>query len=370
MTDARRPPPRELAVDALRAAALLPVVAVNWVGYASLPDAGPLGAAVPAASWWAQGSLIAVAVLLAAKGITLLTFLFGYGQGLSRRARGADAHAVRRRRMRRLLLLGVLHGALIYAGDILTLYAVCGLVMLGWSRLRLRQLRRRAIVLLSVSLVLMAVMSVGVVAMAGYKDPAPLSSLATPSSWPDWLALNARGYLTGLAAMLFLGFLMPLGVMTAGLLAARLRLFSHPRWRPALQRWAKRWLWPGLIVNLVWGLVLWEALRSGQGDWPAAIYAFGFYVAMPLLAGLVPAWVLAAQQGGAVVQRLAALGRHTLSLYVGSSLLSLAVFSGVGLALPLGTATLLVMAVLYWGVWLAVAPRWRGRLPLEAWLSR
>mgnify|MGYP003588204663 CR=1 FL=1 len=39
MTDAGRQPPRELAVDALRSLALLPVVAVNWVGYAALPDA-------------------------------------------------------------------------------------------------------------------------------------------------------------------------------------------------------------------------------------------------------------------------------------------------------------------------------------------
>ena len=36
-----RPPQRVAAVDALRALALLPVVAVNWVGYPALPDAGP-----------------------------------------------------------------------------------------------------------------------------------------------------------------------------------------------------------------------------------------------------------------------------------------------------------------------------------------
>ncbi|RZJ85321.1 MAG: DUF418 domain-containing protein [Massilia sp.] len=68
--------------------------------------------------------------------------------------------------------------------------------------------------------------------------------------------------------------------------------------------------------------------------------------------------------------RLALLGRHTLSLYIGSSLLSLAVLSGAGLALPLGTAALAVLALLYWAAWVALVQRWRGRLPLELWLSR
>jgi uncharacterized protein len=300
----------------------------------------------------------------------VLTFLFGYGQGLSRRARGSNAQTVRRRRMCRLLLLGMLHGALIYAGDILTLYAACGLVMLGWTQLRLRQLWRRCTVLFLVSLALIVLLSVAVVLMDDGAGSASPASLAAPNDWLGWLALNASGYFTGLAALLFLGFLMPLGVMTAGLLAARLRLFSHPRWRPQLQRWARRWLVPGLAINLLWGLALWHALRAGMDGWSQAIYAFGFCVAIPLLAGLVPWLVLAAQRGSARTQRLAALGRHTLSLYIGSSLVSLAVLSGAGLGLPLGTAALVMASVLYWALWLSLAPRWRGRLPLEAWLSR
>lgn len=370
MTDARRPPPRDLAVDALRALALLPVVAVNWVGYALLPDAGPLGAATPADSWWAQGWLIVIATLLAGKGITLLAFLFGYSQGLSRQARGDQADAARRRRMRRLLLLGVVHGVLIYAGDILTVYAACGLLMLSWSRLRLRQLRRRFITLLTVELMLIVLVSPWIVHLARSEPPQVLSSLATPIGWPGWLALNAWGYFINQMSMLLLGFLLPLGLMTAGLMAARLRLFSHPRWRAALQRCARRWLWPGLTLNLAWGLALWHVLRIAEPGWSDVLYAFSMYVAMPLLVGLVPWLVLAAQRREAAMARLALAGPHTLSFYIGSSLLSLALLSGTGLALPLGTAALGMLALLCWSLWVAVAPRWRGRLPLEAWLSK
>ena len=370
MTDARRQPPRDLAVDALRALALLPVVAVNWVGYASLPNAGPLGAATPADSWLAQGGLIVVATLLAGKGITLLAFLFGYSQGLSRRARGTQAAAVRRRRMGRLLLLGLVHGLLVYAGDILTLYAACGLMMLNWSRLPLRRLRRRFIVLMAVELVLLALIAPWVIDLARSEPAAALASLATPNDWPGWLALNAWGFFVNQMSMLLLGFLLPLGLMTAGLMAARLRLFSHPRWRPLLQRCARRWLWRGLALNLAWALALWHGLRTAAPGWADFTYAFSMYVAMPLLVGLVPWLVLVAQRRAAAMERLASAGRHTLSLYIGSSLLSLALLSGVGLALPLGTAALGMLALLYWGAWVALAPRWRGRLPLESWLSR
>lgn len=370
MTDARRQPPRDLAVDALRALALLPVVAVNWVGYATLPDAGPLGAATPADSWLAQGWLIAIATLLAGKGITLLAFLFGYSQGLSRQARGDQADAVRRRRMRRLLLLGLVHGLLIYAGDILTLYAACGLLMLSWSGLRLRQLRRRFLVLLAVELALLVLVAPWMIHLAADEPRAVAASLATPIGWAGWLALNGWGFFLNLLGMLLLGFLLPLGLMTAGLFAARLRLFSHPRWQPALQRCARRWLWPGLALNLAWGLTLWHGLRTAAPGWADVAYAFSMYVAMPLLAGLVPWLVLVAQRRAVAMQRLAPAGRHTLSLYIGSSLLSLGVLSGVGLALPLGTSALAMVALLYWGLWVVLAPRWRGRLPLESWLSR
>lgn len=370
MTDAGRQPPREVAVDALRALALLPVVAVNWVGYAFLPDAGPLGAAAPADSWLAQGWLIAVATLLAGKGITLLAFLFGYSQGLSRQSRGLQARAVRRRRMGRLLLLGLVHGLLIYAGDILTLYAACGLLMLNWSGLHLRQLRRRLIALLAVELVFLVLIAPWMMHLAAEEPQDVSASLATPTSWLGWLALNSWRFFINQMSMLLLGFLLPLGLMTAGLMAARLRLFSHRRWRPALQRWARCWLWPGLVLNLAWGLLLWHGLRTAKPGWADVAYAFSMYVAVPLLLGLVPWWVLAAQRRAAAMERLALAGRHTLSLYIGSSLLSLALLSGVGLALPLGTAALCMLALLYWGAWVAVVPRLRGRLPLEAWLSR
>lgn len=370
MTDARRPSPREAAVDGLRALALLPVVAVNWVGYAALPDAGPLAAAQPAGSAWGQGALFVVAALLAGKGVALLSFLFGYGQGLSRRARGVQAEAARRRRVGRLLLLGLAHGLLVYAGDILTTYAICGWLMLGWSQLRLRRLWRRLCVFALVHTGLIAAVAAWLLLTEPAGPVTMLGSLAAPNSLAGWLAVNAGGFVLNQLNVLLAGLFLPLALMTAGLMAARLRLFSHRRWRPALARLARRWCWPGLLANVAWGAAMMLALESGDEHGSLALYAFNAHVAVLWLLGLVPLLVLAAQRGAGWMQRLAPLGPHTLSVYIGSSLLSLLVLGGAGLALPLGTAALALLALLYWGAWLALAPRLHGRLPLERWLSR
>lgn len=374
MTEARHPPPglppRDAAVDALRALALLSVIAVNWVGYAALPDAGPLGAARPADSWWGQFWLVAIAALLAGKGVTLLSFLFGYSQALSRRARGPQARAIRRRRMGRLLLLGLLHGLLIYMGDILTTYALCGLLLLNWSGLRLRQLRRRLIGLVILQLMLTLPLAWWLWNQAGGEAPAALRSLSTSTSWLAWTGLNAGSFAIGQLGTVLLGLPMPLSLMTAGLIAARLRLFSHRRWRPALRRCAQRCLWPGLLLNLAWGLALWDALRTQDASREQLCFALYLYPAMLMLIGLLPGLVLAAQRGGRIMAALAPAGRHTLSMYLGSSLLSWLLLSGAGLAWPLGTAALALLSLLYWGLWVSLAPRLQRRLPLEAWLSR
>lgn len=361
---------RELAVDGLRALALLAVIAVNWVGYTSLPEAGPLGPAQAASSWLAQLSLALVAVLLAGKGISLLAFLFGYSQGLSRRARGRDALAHRRLRMRRLLALGLLHGVFIYMGDVLTLYAISGLLILSWSGLRLRQLWRRMMMLLGLELLLSLAIAVWLLQGGWVEKSAELRSLAQATTWWGWIRLNGGNFIAGVLGQLLLALPFFTGLMTAGLIAARLRLFSHRRWRASLQRWASRWLWPGLVLNLVWGLTLWQALRSQNERLEQLCWSVYIWFALALLAGLVPRLVLAAQRGSRLVLQLAPAGPHTLSIYIGSSLLSLLLFSGLGLALPFGTAALLGLSLLYWSLWISWAPRIKIRLPLEAWLSR
>lgn len=362
-----RPPQRVAAVDALRALALLPVVAVNWGGYGALPDMGPMAPPTPAGSGLAEAVSWLLHALIAGKGISLLAFLFGYSQGLSQ-DRGEAGLARRRRRLGKMLLLGVLHGTLLYMGDILTLYAVAGSVLAMWAGIRLSQLKVRMAVLL--------VLDLGVIALTFFMatlvmDHTPSTPLSQPAGWAEWTLRNGGHFLSSTIAFVILGLPTPLLLMTAGLMAARLRLFSHPRWEPMLSRWSRRWLLPAIVVNIAFTTLLWPGLRDGDAFISGQYAIFYLYPTLLLLSAAVPAVVLRMRRDPRLLHLLAPLGRHTLTLYLLSSVLSFALFSGAGLAWKPGTVVVALLSLAYWGGGVALAhligPR---RLPLEAWLSR
>ncbi len=362
------PPSRIAVVDALRALALMPVVIVNWVGYPALPDAGPLSPPSPVDSPLAQALSFLLHALVAGKGISLLAFLFGYSQALSQRSRSETARAHRRQRLQRMAVLGLLHGCLLYMGDILTTYAVCGWVMLGWMSRRLSEVRvrLRVIVALNVLIMLLAVVLAQMPVSASTSVP-----LTTPMSWSSWVLSNAGHYLAMVITIIVLGLPLPLLLMTLGLIAGRLRLFSHPRWRPALAAWARRWGWPALLLNVLCVTLLWPGLSVGDVR-DGSHFAIGYlYPTLLLLSAAVPALVLMLHRQPKWLQLLAPMGRHTLTIYIGSSVVSLLLFSGAGLAWQPGTALALLLALLYWGAGLVLSHLLGSRrLPLEAWMSR
>jgi len=362
--------PREQAVDALRALALLAVFCVNLSGYVTLPDAGPLAPASPADSGLALGLTALIAVLFQGKGYALLAFLFGYSQALSWQARGEDALMARRRRMVRLLWLGLAHGLLIYMGDILTTYALCGLIMLRWPGQRLSVLLRRWYWLLAATLVM--VLGLALAFPVGSDPPREASvSLATAMPVLQWVAFNAAQFGAVQLSVTLVALPMVLCLMLGGLIAGRLRLFSHQRWRGCLRNTARRWLLRGLLVNLLLGA--WQASLLSQAPDAALLLVWLSFVYAPLLLlGLVPWLVLKFQGGQALLHRLVPAGRYSLSMYLSSSLLGLLLFSGAGLNWQPGTVGATLLAAVWWGLWLPVAKglQARGqRLLPEAWLA-
>ncbi|WP_067065602.1 DUF418 domain-containing protein [Roseateles chitosanitabidus] len=362
-----RPPQRVAAVDALRALALLPVVAVNWGGYGALPDMGPMSPPTPAGSVLAEAVSWFLHALIAGKGISLLAFLFGYSQGLSQ-DRGEAGLARRRRRLGKLLLLGVLHGTLLYMGDILTLYAVAGSVLALWAGIRLSEMKVRIGVLLLLEL---GVIALTFVMASMTLDHVPSTPLAQPATWADWTLRNAGHFLSTTIAFVILGLPTPLLLMAAGLMSARLRLFSHPRWEPMLARWSRRWLLPAVGVNIAFASLLWPGLREGDAFVSGQYAIFYLFPTLLLLSAAVPAVVLRLRRDPRLLALLAPLGRHTLTLYLTSSVLSFALFSGAGLSWQPGTVVVALLSLAYWvgGVALAHVIGAR-RLPLESWLSR
>jgi uncharacterized protein len=157
---------RVASVDVLRGVALLGILAMNVVFF-GLP--GPCydnptrggGDAGLNLGLWAFNH-----VVFDAKMMTLFSMLFGAGlvlMGGRADARGARLGWVYYRRVFWLLVIGLLHAYLLWSGDILVLYALCGLLLYP-----LRRLSPRALLIVG-TLVMLVILPVGVVIEGGVR---------------------------------------------------------------------------------------------------------------------------------------------------------------------------------------------------------
>ena len=366
-------PAREPLVDALRGAAVIGVVLVNAAGYSNFPDTlHVVPPPVPAGSWpaiVAQGLLLTV---LQAKAWPLLSFLFGWSFAQSMRARGSGARAHRRRWLWRLLLIGLLHGALVYAGDVLTAYALTGFLLLPLARWRLRRLRRLWFVLFAG-----AVASAGLQALALHEliavartDPGVLASgpgYGSAASLLEHVGLSLPAYLwTQLLLTPFIAFSL-LWLMVSGLIVGRLRGLSRPRWQTAWA-WHARWALPvGLLLNAAVAVIM---LRGGTTvEQPPSLWSAAHGLVGPLLSFGFLAW--AASRRPAPLMALAPAGRRSLSVYLGSSLAFLIMLGGAGLGWGplLGSVSTLVVSMVMAAV-LVLGVTWAERMGRRGWLER
>jgi uncharacterized protein len=149
---------RHEVIDFLRGCALLGILVMNIQSFAmpfsayfnptALGDRGPLDFGI-----WLAGHLF-----FDQKFMAIFSILFGAGIVLmtSRaEARGVRPARLHYRRMFALLIFGLIHAYLIWYGDILVLYAVCGSIVFLFRRLRPGWLLAIGIVVLSVESVFM-----------------------------------------------------------------------------------------------------------------------------------------------------------------------------------------------------------------------
>jgi len=369
--------PREPFPDALRALAMLAVLTVNAAGYLVAPWGALLGARVPSDSAAAGAVQGLTAALLQGKGYPTLAFLFGMGLWLAMRRRSAQRAKERGvARQKKLLALGVLHGVFVYFGDILTLYALIGWHLLArvhepWRALRQR-LHRALWWTLGVTALSVAVMGwlAAIGGLAGSESDAGEPTFALARQWRAFWLLNGSAYAVVQVGALLLSWPLLRLCMLCGVAAARLRLLTHRRWRSALTRWTVRLTAPLLLLNLAYGLATVSVpVASERAYW---VESLGNLVGPPLAAVYVMALALAAQGGRARwCHWLAPLGRRTLTLYIGHSLLCVLLFAGVGLGLQPGTRDMALFSLVLWclALWAARASG-NQAWPLEAWLAR
>ncbi|MGZ9929402.1 DUF418 domain-containing protein [Streptomyces sp. NC-S4] len=383
-TGGSAPAARRLAdVDALRGFALWGILLVNITFMASAYRGS--GVDDPA-----FGSGLDTAVrfvtetFFEAKFYLLFSFLFGYSFTLQLTSAERDGATFLPRFLRRcagLFVLGLCHAVLLFPGDILTTYAVLGLVLLAVHRLRPRTAARTAVVLLGATAVaylllaaLVAAAGGGGIDTAAVGEQGRQATEALRGDAGSVIATHLR-QLPDVAFMLaFFQAPAAFAAFLLGLAAGKRKALTDPiRHLPVLRRLQ----WTGFTVGLAGGLVWAHAGHAHPGTAYQLVAVAVDVVTAPLLAAAYGATVLrilAGPRGPRLAAVLAPAGRMTLTNYLTQSLVLALVFTGFGAALvgrvapapvTLTALTLFAAQLLFSRWWLA-----RHRYGPVEWLLR
>lgn len=351
-------PNRIATLDIVRGVAVMGILAMNIVAFSMPFQAYMNPTAYGLESQADLGSWLFSFIFIDGKMRGLFSFLFGASTLLviqQARAAGESPAKIHYARMFWLLIFGLLHFYFIWFGDILTMYALTGLILFFFRNLSVRTLILWGIALLLVQLTLMA--------GGAWQVHQFSAAMAAPHPDPEIVAA-------------WHGFEEAFGRPTARDLAQNMGLFLGSWDGLVQQRLIVQGLEPFtgikffLAETLAYMLFGMAALKSGffRGEWSVARYRkwalIGFAIAIPAYAVL--AWllirdgftvpmiftislgattpfrpvmviaiaatiILLTRRGGWLVDRIAAAGRAAFTNYLGTSILMTTLFYGYGL---------------------------------------
>ena len=382
---------RIAAIDVLRGFAVLGILAMNVQSY-SMVTAAYLN---PAANDKLAGAGFSVWLLthvfFDTKFMSIFSTLFGAGMALmAERAasRGASATGVHYRRQFWLLILGLAHAHLIWYGDILVPYALCGFILYSLRNLRPRKLLIGGFAMTAVTPVLFLLTASSIPSMpaevrdalvAGWAPSAAEveAEIATyQSGWltqmPDRVA-QAIGLETTVFLLLFLWrsgglMLVGMGLYKLGVLSAERSSSFYRRMASAGLALGLPVVAAGVIFNTRHDFAFEFSMFQGQMiNYVGSIGVFLGYVALVMLA-VRSGWLPALQH------RLQAAGRMAFTNYISQSVICTLIFYGHGLGLFERVDRLgqFAIVVAIWVLQLIWSPWWLARFrfgPLE-WLWR
>jgi len=365
---------RDDRIDALRGFALLGILLVNiqsfvWGG------TNPAGYLQDDATVVDHVMFFITVAFINMKFMPLFALLFGAGFSLLLNKLGGLTSApgtVFRRRMLFLFVFGVLHGTLLYFGDITQMYALAGLVLLRYAASDAGSLRRAVVGWWIGGIALTVLLTIG---LAG-NVPDPIEVAAELER--NFLVFSRESYLAQLPlrVSLFLdivianviGLPVAVALMLTGMLAHRSGWLADRHasaWRTALAVG----LAIGLPASLVYGEVLYlEADAYGLGAYSAVAAIPG---TLSISLAFAYAAALFTRASPAVVRWLAPAGRMPLTNYLMQSIAMGALLSGWGfkLAPRFGYTETAALALAIFAVQLVLSRWWLQHWqqgPLEA----
>ena len=378
------------SIDVLRGFALLGILVMNIQLFA-MPDAAYFN---PTAYGDLQGANFYVwlgsRMFADQRFMTIFSMLFGAGIVLmtARAEERGPTGRVHYRRMAWLALIGLLHAHLLWAGDILFLYAVCGMVAYPFRK----QSPRTLLVIGTGTVAVASAIFLAVGASMAYWPAEALAAVtkgwqpdqavidsqvaAYRGGWPDQAPLRsatALGFET--VGILFWGGWRAGGLMLIGMALFKLDVFSarrSPRFYGALIAVALLVGLPleayGVVLDFRHGWAPWSFFQGEQFNyWPSIAVSLG-YVGLVMLACRSNALRRATRP-------FAAVGQTALTNYLLQTVLCTTIFYGHGFGLYGSVDRLgqLGVVVAVWAVQLIVSPLWLRRFrfgPAEwAWRS-
>jgi uncharacterized protein len=375
------------ALDVLRGVAVAGILFANVLVFFGLFVISPeRAAALPTAARDAVAGVLEE-VFVNGKFYSVFSLLFGIGFGLQL-ARGGEAALPRfKRRLRILLAIGAIHAVLIWAGDILMLYALLGFTMPWFARKTDRDLLRWTVILLAVPTALYLV-ALGAWTLVGSGAPPTQAQTGAPASILAFFEAMGRGgvkdafvgnliFLAGRWADLFATMRFPkvLGMFVLGLWAVRAGIAQSPSaHRPTLVRWSLLGWGVGLPMNVIaaWAFHRWPYLPPSAGGLLGVVAQA---VGIPMLAlGYAATVALLVVAGRRLIMVFAPMGRMALTNYLMHSIICVVLSYGLGFGLwwRVGASTVMAIAVAIIAVQIPLSAWWLSRYrfgPVE-WIWR
>jgi uncharacterized protein len=294
--------------------------------------------------------IILIRFLVVAKFYSLFSFLFGWGMAIQMEraaARSTNFVPIYVRRLLILLGVGIIHGVLIWSGDILTLYALLGLILILF--------RNRSEKFLLISIILCLLFSIFLTVPGQIMDNFRLwyeeiTSFLRSTNLPENLfargtyveitQLRIQDYLSGLSRSLY-SFGNVFAMFLLGLYVGKRRIFQEVDQHLTLIR---KTLILGLLFGVTFhGLWIWSTIHPGwlPFDWIPVDYSRmlqrTYYTigAATIMLFYVSGFILILRRES-IHDQLAPLGnvgRMALSNYLLQSIVATLIFYNYGLGL-------------------------------------
>ncbi len=366
------PSPRLDTLDALRGIALFGILVVNIQFFGSTLH-GTAVADPVFDSAWDQAVSGFISLVFESKFYLLFSFLFGYSFTLQMAAAERDGAGIVPRMARRLLGLwglGALHAVLLFPGDILTTYALLGVVLLAWRHAGDRQLVRRAIVLTGLTALVLGAIG-GLASLVALPDDAAQSAAAAQQAAAAYtgtvatvVAQNVHELGQVWPVLLLIQAPCALAMFLLGMLAGRHGVLADPERFRAL---GTRLLWCGLLIGLpgaiAYAVAMTQFSRSPDGGLIGVAISLATAPFLSAAYAVLAIRLLRHPRGQGLRRWLAPAGRMALSGYLMQSAAMAVIFTayGAGLVNRLSPGAVLGIALALFAVQLVISRWWMAR---------